>query len=80
MMMQSSNEDEASATLYRRGCQTTLGCKRCKPAVVNVKRKGFARGQVSHSEVTAKESLKRYRNGPRGKNRSSEREQRPAQR
>lgn len=76
MMMQSSQEDEASATLYRRGCQTALRCKRCKPAVVNVKRKGFVRGQVSHSEVTAKESLMKYRNGPRGKNRSRNTEQR----
>jgi hypothetical protein len=60
---------EVSATLFRRGCQTASGCKRSNSAVVNAGEKALKRGQVSFREVTARESLMKYRETTRGENR-----------
>jgi hypothetical protein len=45
------------ATLYKRGCQTTLRCLGCKAEVVNGQRKAFVKRQVSVREMNESELL-----------------------
>lgn len=45
------------ATLYRRGCQTTLRCCNRKDVVVNGQRKALFKGQVGVREMNASELL-----------------------
>jgi len=43
------------ATMYRRGCQTTLRCCNRKEMVVNGQRKAFLKGQVRVRRMNASE-------------------------
>ena len=56
IQMLDSNNIEVSVMPFRRDHQTTLSCKSCETAVVNVREKAF-KGQVRMIEMNKTESL-----------------------